>query len=266
MSSNLPLMVAKTESDGPWKRKPVISEDNQNNVVLNEAKPTKDNNDLIIKESSFHSMDAPGSSKDHEMDVAEPDEPKQKRNIEYTKEDLDRLESEMHQVNELFFIKSNFPNNPFKFQLDDAHTVIYSLESVVSSSTEEIPDSFFDVTVRDIRVLMSHLKDHSKNIDNAPLMTSKLRELEDAKKTLIQLQYKETLIRIQFPNRFVLQTVLKPIDTISSVKEFLKRYIREDIQQFDLCELLEWGYKVLERIIILILISFSHHSAKNDLK
>lgn len=120
--------------------------------------------------------------------------------------------------------------------MDDFNTVIYSLDSVISSSSEEVPDSFFDVTVRDIRVLMSHLKDYSKNIDNAPLMTTKLRELEDAKKTLIQLQYKETLIRVQFPNRLVLQTVFKPIDTIDSVKAFLKRYIHEDIQQYELCE------------------------------
>lgn len=122
--------------------------------------------------------------------------------------------------------------------MDDRNTILYSLESVVNSSSDDIPDSFFDVTVGDIRVLMSQLRENSKGMDNAPLMTSKLRELEDAKKTLIQLQYKETLIRIQFPNRMVLQTVFKPIDTVAEVKQFLRTYLKEDVNEFQLCEYL----------------------------
>lgn len=113
--------------------------------------------------------------------------------------------------------------------------MIYSLESVVCSPSDEIPDSFFDVTVHDIRVLFSQLRDSNKSMENAPLMTSKLRELEDSKRVLNQLAYKETLIRIQFPNRMVLQTVFKPITQISDVKQFLRRFICEEIQEFELC-------------------------------
>lgn len=120
--------------------------------------------------------------------------------------------------------------------MDDRHTILYSLESVVNSSSEEIPDSFFDVTIGDIRVLMGQLKENSSSMHNAPLMTSKLRELEDAKKTLIQLQYRETLIRVQFPNRMVLQTVFKPIDTVAVVKQFLRAFLKEDVNEFELCK------------------------------
>lgn len=130
---------------------------------------------------------------------------------------------------------SHFSPSPF-FQLDEKNTLIYSLESVVNSQFEDLPDSFFDVTVNDIRVLFSQLKDSNKSMDNAPLMTSKLRELEDAKKTLNQLQYKETLIRIQFPNRLVIQATFKPIDTVGQVKEFLRRFLSDDVTRFDLCE------------------------------
>lgn len=115
--------------------------------------------------------------------------------------------------------------------------MIYSLESVVNSSFEDIPDSFFDVTISDVRVLMSQLKDVTRSMDNAPLMTSKLRELEDAKRTLSQLKYRETLIRVQFPNRLVLQTVFKPIDTIGRVKEFLGRFLVAEVEEFELCKL-----------------------------
>lgn len=106
----------------------------------------------------------------------------------------------------------------------------------MNSSSEEIPDSFFDVTIGDIRVLMGQLKENSSSMHNVPLMTSKLRELEDAKKTLIQLQYRETLIRVQFPNRMVLQTVFKPIDTVAVVKQFLRAFLKEDVNEFELCK------------------------------
>lgn len=126
--------------------------------------------------------------------------------------------------------------------MDSHNTIIYSLESVISSgSSDEIPDSFFEVTASDMRVLMSQLRDNVRSMDNAPLMTAKLRELEDAKKTLVQLQYKETLIRIQFPNRLVLQTVFKPINTIAEVKEFLKTFLTEEVAEFQLCKLIKCG-------------------------
>lgn len=138
--------------------------------------------------------------------------------MEFTKEDLDRLESETR-------------------RLDDKNTILYSLESVVNSASEDdIPDSFFDVTLSDMRKLFSQMKENVRSMDNAPLMTSKLRELEDSKKTLIQLQYRETLIRIQFPNRLVMQTVFKPIDTVAQVKDFLRPFLNETSTAFDLCE------------------------------
>lgn len=150
--------------------------------------------------------------------TAPPVEPPRKRHVEFTREDLERLESETQ-------------------RLDENNTVLYSLESVVNNgSSDEIPDSFFDLTLADARVLMSQLKESTRSMDNAPLMTAKLRELEDAKKTLVQLQYRETLIRIQFPSRLVLQTVFKPITTVAMVKQFLRSFLNEDVEEFDLCE------------------------------
>ena len=148
-------------------------------------------------------------------------QPPKKRNVEFTREDLERIESETH-------------------LLDEKNTILFSLNSVVRSDDEEIPDSFFDLTVSDIRVLMNQMKENVQSMDNAPLMTSKLRELEDAKKTLIQLQYHETLIRIQFPNRLVLQAVFKPIDTVADVKQFIRTFLKEDVAEFALCKFISF--------------------------
>lgn len=142
-----------------------------------------------------------------------------KQNIVLTKADLVKLESET-------------------VRLDDQNTIMYSLESVAATESDgDLPDSFFELTAADLRLLMRQMKESVRSMDNAPLMTTKLRELEDAKKTLNQLQYKETLLRIQFPGRLVIQSVFKPIATIESIKEFLGTFLNDDAaKEFELCK------------------------------
>lgn len=97
--------MAKPESDaeGPWKRKPVASQDNKTESDVEQAKPAKDND--LITNKSMESDDAlPGCSKDSSHAPADVDLPEgppaaaPKRHIEFTKEDLDRLERETHRV------------------------------------------------------------------------------------------------------------------------------------------------------------------------
>lgn len=49
-------------------------------------------------------------------------------------------------------------------------------------------------------------------------------------------QYKNCVIRIQFPDRHVLQGMFKPIDKVSDVKEFTKIYLEEPETPFYLCK------------------------------
>ncbi|XP_055702962.1 tether containing UBX domain for GLUT4 [Phlebotomus papatasi] len=96
--------------------------------------------------------------------------------------------------------------------------VVFSLDSFQRVRQEsDLPDSFFDLSVDDVRLLLNDLKDQVKSLDNAPMLTAKLRDMENDQRILKLLQYKKTIIRIKFPDRYILQVTLNPVDTIEKV-------------------------------------------------
>lgn len=98
-------------------------------------------------------------------------------------------------------------------------------------------DSFFDLTVNDIKVLLRDLKTQSQELENAPLMTSKMRELEHDNQTMLKLnRYRTTVIRIQFSNRLVLQGIFLPSDTIQQVVDFVRGFLNDPNLDFHLCK------------------------------
>lgn len=98
-------------------------------------------------------------------------------------------------------------------------------------------DSFFDLTVNDIKVLLRDLKTQSQELENAPLMTSKMRELEHDNQTMLKLnRYRTTVIRIQFANRLVLQGIFLPSDTIQQVVDFVRQFLNDPNLDFHLCK------------------------------
>jgi tether containing UBX domain for GLUT4 len=120
--------------------------------------------------------------------------------------------------------------------LDDRGTIIFSLDTMKSSNVE-IPDSFFDLTSSEVRMLYTELKQQVDENENQPLMTAAMRQLEENKKILNQLAvYKTCTIRIQMPNRIVIQTKFKSIDKLEIVMDFLKQFLIDPNIDFHLCE------------------------------
>lgn len=109
--------------------------------------------------------------------------------------------------------------------LDDRGTIIFSLDSIKTQSMD-LDDSFFELTESDVRLLYKELRQQVDSNENAPLMTRELRKLEENKKILNQLAtYKSCAIRIQFPNRYVIQTKFSIVDTVAALKEFVKKFL-----------------------------------------
>lgn len=122
--------------------------------------------------------------------------------------------------------------------LDDRGTIIFSLDSVKSSNVD-IPDSFFDLTTNEVRNLYRELKQQVDQNDNQPLMTAAMRKLDEDNKILNQLAvYKTCTIRIQMPNRIVIQTKFKSIEKVEDLMEFLKKFLINPQQEFHLCKLI----------------------------
>lgn len=100
-----------------------------------------------------------------------------------------------------------------------------------------VDDSFYDVSVNDLKVLLRDLKCQTQGLDDAPLLTAKMRELDEAKKTLNKLtRYKDTVIRVQFPDRLVLQGTFAAVDSVAAVMEFVREYIIDPHLDFVLCK------------------------------
>lgn len=120
--------------------------------------------------------------------------------------------------------------------LDDRGTIIFSLDSMRSSSIE-LPNSFFDLTVTEVQKLYRDLKNQADAVMNVPLMTSELRKLEENKKILNQLSiYKTCAIRIQMPNRYVIQSKFATVDKIGDVVDFVKQFLINPDLDFHLCK------------------------------
>ncbi|XP_055544076.1 tether containing UBX domain for GLUT4 [Wyeomyia smithii] len=118
--------------------------------------------------------------------------------------------------------------------IGDREAVLFHLESAERSSFE-LPDSFYEVTVSDVRKMYADLRKQVKEIEEAPLMTNELRQLEDNKRVLNQLAlYKVTIVRVQFVDRYVLQAIFKPHELVADVVAFVRNHLSDPTIEFHL--------------------------------
>lgn len=147
---------------------------------------------------------------------------------------------------EAFVVGQSTDNEPwiieiiiFQFQLGERNAVVFSLASAKAKmpSLRDLPDSFFDLNVRDIKILMRELRTQIKGTTDQPLLTAQLRELEEDKERLTKLnRYKKSIIRIEFPDRHVLQGTFTPMETIETVMNFVRLYLTSPEVDFYLCK------------------------------
>ncbi|KAH8381437.1 hypothetical protein KR093_004770 [Drosophila rubida] len=141
------------------------------------------------------------------------------RQQEYDEEDADEMPGKAPPV-----VNVIGPRNAVLFSLDAANR-----------HNDDLPDSFFDLTVNDLKMVLRDLKRTASGNEDAPLLTSNLRELERQKAMLAKLnQYKDCVIRIQFPSRYVLQGIFKPHEPLSRVEDFVREFLSNPSEQFHL--------------------------------
>lgn len=117
--------------------------------------------------------------------------------------------------------------------MGERNAMLFSLETAQAIPSEDLPDDFYDLTIDDAKKLIRDVRRQQNHMSNAPLMTSALRKLEESKKLLRQLsRYKRAIIRIQFPDRTVLQGTFKPTETVNDVIKFTTEYLEDKVAQF----------------------------------
>lgn len=99
---------------------------------------------------------------------------------------------------------------------------------------DELPDNFFELDLHDANILLRDAaKRRKEQLEDAPLLTEAMRQLNQNKHILDRLnKYGRTVIRVLFPDQFVLQGLFKPLETIETVKNFIKNYLDDPNCEF----------------------------------
>ncbi|XP_044151837.1 tether containing UBX domain for GLUT4 [Bufo gargarizans] len=127
------------------------------------------------------------------------------------------------------------PSKPKKSKTDGKHSATgpldretlvchLDLEESSSTSSQELPDDFFEVTVDDVRRRFAELRSERKRHEEAPLMTKALREAQ-LKERLER--YPKVVLRVLFPDRYILQGFFRISETIGAVREFVSNHLEE---------------------------------------
>ncbi|XP_048101831.1 tether containing UBX domain for GLUT4-like isoform X1 [Alosa alosa] len=118
----------------------------------------------------------------------------------------------------------------------DRKPLVYHMDARGEQNTdageEDLPEDFFQVTAEDIKKRYAQLQTDRRALDEAPLLTSALREDNVIK----QMQrYPKVVIRVCFPDRHVLQGLFRPLETVGNLKQFVRNHLVDPQIQFSLC-------------------------------
>ncbi|XP_054288047.1 tether containing UBX domain for GLUT4 [Macrosteles quadrilineatus] len=119
--------------------------------------------------------------------------------------------------------------------IGDRNAILFSAEAGEPLPPLELPDDFFELKKDDVRALFKELKENREMMENSPFRTKAVREMEENMAMLQRLHsYTKTVLRIQFPDRLVLQAVFNHSDNVQTVVEFIKQFLHSPDVQFQL--------------------------------
>ncbi|EFN75872.1 tether containing UBX domain for GLUT4 [Harpegnathos saltator] len=117
--------------------------------------------------------------------------------------------------------------------LGERNALVFNQAGTQALQRDELPDSFFELDLHDAKTLMRDAKRRREQFESAPLLTEAQRQLDRNKRTLDQLnKYRRTVIRIQFPDQFVLQGLFGPLESVQTVKDFIVNYLDDPNCEF----------------------------------
>ncbi|NXN53087.1 ASPC1 protein, partial [Rynchops niger] len=123
-------------------------------------------------------------------------------------------------------------------QLVERETLVCHLDLLepLPAGPEELPDEFFEVTVDDVRKRLAQLQSERqvpfllatevapKRLEEAPLMTKSLREAQLKEKLE---RYPKVVLRVRFPDHYVLQGFFHPSETVGVLRDFVRSHLAD---------------------------------------
>ncbi|XP_061030872.1 tether containing UBX domain for GLUT4 isoform X3 [Eubalaena glacialis] len=96
------------------------------------------------------------------------------------------------------------------------------LEVLLQAWPAELPDEFFEVTVDDVRRRLAQLKSERKRLEEAPLVTKAFRDAQMKEKLQ---RYPKVVLRVLFPDRYILQGFFRPSETVGDLRDFVRSHL-----------------------------------------
>ncbi|XP_065310225.1 tether containing UBX domain for GLUT4 isoform X1 [Dermacentor albipictus] len=115
--------------------------------------------------------------------------------------------------------------------IGERKAVLFNLEHCPPFVPEDLGDSFYEVTIEDAKYLFADYKRQREALENRPLETKQLREQRYER---LAKHYPVVLIRIYFPDRFVLQGTFLAEERVSDVLQFVRGFLRDGNMDFHL--------------------------------
>ncbi len=119
--------------------------------------------------------------------------------------------------------------------LDDAHLALVFVPSGSSQRRTHfvVDDSFFDVTVDEVRRRQAELTQEAQTLsEGAPLETPQARRERQRKKVL--QTYPKTVVRVLFPDGLAIQAGFKSTDSVSDVAVLVRSFLGQPDEKFEL--------------------------------
>ncbi|KAK2504107.1 hypothetical protein MC885_011175 [Smutsia gigantea] len=96
------------------------------------------------------------------------------------------------------------------------------LEEGLQAWLADLPDEFFEVTVDDVRRRLAQLRSERKRLEEAPSVTKAFREAQMKEKLE---RYPKVVLRVLFPDRYVLQGFFRPSETVGDLRDFVRSHL-----------------------------------------
>ena len=118
----------------------------------------------------------------------------------------------------------------------ERHAILFSMQQQQRTNNnedeEELSDEFFDVTVQDVRYMLSDLRQRQgPDSSDAPLMTKQMRELADDRRAM---KYSQVVVRVAgFRDQLVLQGLFRPKEKVAALYAFVKECLESNSNSVD---------------------------------
>ncbi|KAI9140357.1 ubiquitin-related domain-containing protein [Paraphysoderma sedebokerense] len=97
------------------------------------------------------------------------------------------------------------------------------------SNRFNLPESFYNVTKQELKIMIESQKNRRQQEENAPLKTLAMRKREEEGR---MSRYPKTMIRIRFPDRYQLQVTFWTTETVGALYEFVAAQLTVKDKEF----------------------------------